>query len=168
MLKLAFVFLAGASSTAFAQKPSNACLVTTEATTPLFTVEHRAIDKTRDLDTKLDIGSNGAWSYTESRNGKQLTSNVGCVPAADLATIKQALATATWKQTGPARPCVAIGLDVIHYRYLGKEMAQVKICGPASFDPATRKALAATTAITRSSRACRRRDRSRSRASDAS
>jgi hypothetical protein len=151
MLKLvAGSLLALSSLTAVAQKPSssNACLVATEATTPLFTVEHRAINWSGDRSTKLDLVSNGAWTYTESINGKSLTSNVGCLPAADLATIKKALATATWRQTGPARPCVAIGLDVIHYSHLGKEKAQLKICGPTSFDPATRKALDTATAIT--------------------
>lgn len=134
-------------------KPSTACLVTMEATTPVFQIERKR--NARDIDgeavgTTLAIVSNGAWSYTETKLKTKtvVSSKAGCLSSGDLATLKASLAKATWKTTKAAATCEIYALDFIEYSYLGKPVLTSRMCDGIVLDAATKQALADATSIT--------------------
>jgi hypothetical protein len=97
----------------------NACLVTTEATTPVFQVERKSDIKDHPT-TSLTVVSNGAWTYTETRNGKVIRTEAGCLSNAQLAALQSSLASATWKTTQADMRCMAEAADYTQYSYKGK------------------------------------------------
>ncbi len=133
-------------------KPT-ACLVTTEATTPVFQIE-RTREK-RDIDaeavgTKLSIVSNGAWTYTETKlkTNAVVRTEQGCLSSNDLATLKTSLAKATWKTTRADATCEIHAIDFLEYSYLGKPVLTSRMCDGIVLDAATKQAMADATAIT--------------------
>jgi len=127
--------------------PSNACLVTMEATTPVFQVERKS-DIIKDYTTtSLSIVSNGAWTYTETRNGKVIRTETGCLSKANLATLETSLASATWKTTVAEMRCMAYAADYTQYSYLGKPVLTSRMCDGLILDAKTQKGLADANAI---------------------
>ncbi|MBA2540214.1 MAG: hypothetical protein H0V17_11305 [Deltaproteobacteria bacterium] len=157
MLKLLFASLLTASSTLAtadtapkpALLPSNTCLVTPVATTPLFQIETNGLGQIKGhVDTRMAIQSNGAWTYTQTKAGKVQRTEVGCLSRVQLATLKSALASATWKTSQAQGHCEAIAMDYKEYSYLGNPMLRTELCDGQIIDNATRKAIADARAIT--------------------
>jgi hypothetical protein len=127
---------------------SKTCLVTTEATTPVFQIDFKS-DVIKDYVARsLVVVSNGAWTYTETKNGKPLRTEAGCLAKADLDAIKSSLGRATWKTTLAEMRCMAYAADFTEYRHNGKLVLTSRMCDGVILDDATQKGLAAATAIT--------------------
>lgn len=134
-------------------KPAAGCLVTADATTPLFQIERKREKRDIDADavgTKLSIVSNGAWTYTETKlKTNAVVSTVGgCLSAGDLSTLKASLAKATWKTTRDAATCEIYAIDFLEYSHLGKPVLTSRKCDGIVLDAATKQAMEAATAIT--------------------
>jgi hypothetical protein len=129
--------------------PANrGCLVTMDAATEVFALERKS-DIIKDYTfTKLAIMSNGAWTYTETKNGKAIRTEGGCLSRADLATLKSALTLATWKTTVAEMRCMAYAADYSQYSHNGKSVLTQRMCDGLILDKATQKALADISAIT--------------------
>lgn len=134
-------------------RPTTGCLVTTEATTPVFQIERKRDKRDIDADaigTKLSIVSNGAWTYTETKlaTGAVVRTEAGCLSAGDLATLKTSLAKATWKTTKAAATCEIYAMDFLEYSHLGKPVLTSRRCDGLVLDAATKQAMEAATSIT--------------------
>ncbi len=128
--------------------PSRGCLVTTEATTQVFQI-HRKSDIVKDfVETNLVIVSNGAWTYTETKNGKVQRTEAGCLPKPELAKLTTSLASATWKTSLAQMRCMAYAADFTEYSAGGKVVLTSRMCDGLILDKATQKAMAEVTAIT--------------------
>jgi hypothetical protein len=124
-----------------------ACLVTTEATTEVFRVERKS-DIVKDYTTSsLTVVSNGAWVYTETRNGKVIRTEAGCLPKDQLAALESSLASATWKTSMAEMRCMAYAADYTQYSYNGKPVLTSRMCDGLILDAKTQKGLGDANAI---------------------
>lgn len=145
--------LADAPTKAPLPPPTKGCLVTANATTPVFQIERKRNKRDVDaqaIDTKLSIVSNGAWTYTETKvsTNTVVRTEAGCLSAKDLATLETSLATATWKTSRADAVCEVYALDYFEYSYRGKSVLKSAMCDGLILDKATEKALAGAHKIT--------------------
>ena len=126
---------------------SNACLVTMEATTEVFRVERQS-DVVKDYTTtSLTVGSHGAWTYSETRYGKVLRTDAGCLSMAQLAALQSSLASATWKTSLAVTRCMGYAADYTQYSYKGKPVLTSRMCDGLILDAKTQKGLGDANAI---------------------
>jgi len=78
------------------------------------------------------IFENGAWSATDTR--PDVKAGSGCVPEADMTSLRELLAKATWKVTTAKIHCMAVSLVHTEYTVKDKLVWTARLCSGQTLD----------------------------------